>query len=157
MTPARPWPARPSPTRKPRSGRRLRKAIADCDRRIGNYRALLDDEDTVSLAAGWIAEVQRQRKALERRLGRHVPGGELSADEVKALKDIVSVLAQAEPADKAELYDQLGISLHYDPAGSVSVQSHPRGVQVGVGGGTTPWRPWVWTHQNPRSPSASPL
>lgn len=118
----------------------LRKAIGDCDRRIGNYRALLDDEDTVTLAAQWIAEVQRERTALERQLGRHVPGGELTADEVKALvralRDIVSVLAEADPADRSELYDQLGISLHYDPAGSVSVQSHPRGVQVGVGGGT---------------------
>lgn len=69
-----------------------------------------------------------------------MPGGELTADEVKALvtalKDIVSVLAQAEPADKAELYDQLGVRLRYEPSGSVSVQSEPRGVTVGVGGGT---------------------
>lgn len=76
---------------------------------------------------------------------------------VTTLKDIVSVLAEAEHADKAELYDQLGVRLRYDPSGSVSVQSKPRGVTVGVGGGTTPWRPWVWTRQNPRSPSASPL
>ncbi len=118
----------------------LRARIADCDRRIRNYKVLFDDEDTVTLAAGWIAEVQRERKELERQLGRHVPGGELAADEVKALvnalKDIVSVLAQAEPADKAELYDQLGVRLRYDPSGSVSVQSEPRGVTVGVGGGT---------------------
>ena len=71
---------------------------------------------------------------------RRLEGGELTADEVKALvkalKDIVSVLAQAEPADKAELYDQLGVRLRYDPSGSVSVESEPRGVTVGVGGGT---------------------
>jgi hypothetical protein len=125
----------------------LRAKIVDCDRRVKNYRALLDNEDTVTLAAGRIAEVQRERKALERQLGRHVPGGELTADEVKALvtalKDIVSVPAEADPADKADLYDQLGVSLHYDPAGSVSVQSHPRGVQVGVGGPTRPLPPRV--------------
>ncbi len=46
------------------------------------------------------------------------------------------MLANAEPADKAELYDQLGISLHYDPTGTVTVQVHPRGVTVRVGGGT---------------------
>lgn len=82
----------------------LRTKIADCDQRIRNYRTLLDDEDTITLAAQWIAEVQRERKGLEQQLGRHVPGGELTADAVKALvtalKDIVSVLSEAEPADK---------------------------------------------------------
>ncbi len=71
---------------------------------------------------------------------QRVPGGEMTADQVKALvkalRDIVDVLADAEPADKSELYDQLGISLSYDPDGTVSVQAHPRGVQVRVGGGT---------------------
>lgn len=38
-----------------------------------NYQGLLDDEDSVTLAAGWIAEVQRERKDLERQLGRSVP------------------------------------------------------------------------------------
>ena len=46
------------------------------------------------------------------------------------------MLADAEPADKAELYDQLGISLTYHPDGTVTVESRPRGVQVRVGGGT---------------------
>ncbi len=55
---------------------------------------------------------------------------------VTALRDIIDVLADAEPTDKAELYNQLRVSLRYDPAGTVSVQAHPRGVQVRVGGGT---------------------
>lgn len=55
---------------------------------------------------------------------------------MKALKDIVTVLADTEPADKAELYDQLGISLAYGPDGTVTVESQPRGVTVRVGGGT---------------------
>ncbi len=118
----------------------LQAAIADCDRKIRNYRQLLDDEDTVALAAQWIAETQRERKAFERQLGKHVPGGELTPKEVKALvkalRDIVDVLADADPADKSELYDQLGISLTYDPAGSVTVKALPRGVTVRVGGGT---------------------
>jgi site-specific DNA recombinase len=118
----------------------LRSGIADCDRKIRNYRQLLDEEDTVTLAAGWIAETQRERKSLERQLGNSVPGGELTSNEVqalvKALRDIVDVLATAEPADKAELYNELGISLRYDPTGSVAVMAEPRGVQVCVGGGT---------------------
>jgi hypothetical protein len=63
------------------------EVIADCDRKIRNYRQLLDDEDAVALAAQWIAETQRERKALERQLGEHIPGGELTAKEVKALVD----------------------------------------------------------------------
>ena len=118
----------------------LRAAIADCDRKLANYRTLLDTEDAVTVAAEWIADTQRERKALERQLGQHVPGGELTPAQVKALvktlRDIVDVLADAEPTDKAELYNQLGVSLRYDPAGMVSVQAHPRGVQVRVGGGT---------------------
>ena len=91
------------------------------------------------LAAQWIAETQRERKALEQQLGQQIPGGELTAKEVKALvdalRDIVSVLAAAEPEDKSELYAQLGVSLSYDPAGSVTVKAEPRGVTVRVGGG----------------------
>lgn len=55
---------------------------------------------------------------------------------VDALRDIVSVLAAAEPEDKSELYTQLGISLSYDPTGNVTVKAEPRGVAVRVGGGT---------------------
>jgi len=118
----------------------LRAGIADCDRKLANYRALLDHDDAVTVAAQWIADTQRERKALERQLGQHAPGGEMTPGQVrqlvKALRDIVDVLADAEPADKAELYDQLGVSLDYDPVGTASVQAHPRGVQVRVGGGT---------------------
>lgn len=118
----------------------LRAAIADCDRRIRNYRLLLDDEDSVTLAAQWIAETQRERMALERRLGEQLPRSELTAREVKelvnSLRDTVRVLAAADPEDRSELYAQLGVSLSYDPTGTVSVQAHPRGVAVGVGGGT---------------------
>ncbi len=118
----------------------LRAAIADCDRKLANYRALLDHDDAVTVAAAWIAETQRERKNLERQLGQQIPGDQLTSEQVKALvkalEDIVVVLANAEPADKSELYDQLGISLAYDPDGTVTVQSQPRGVQVRVGGGT---------------------
>ena len=61
---------------------------------------------------------------------------------MKALRDIVGVLAAADPEDKSELYAQLGVSLSYDPAGTVTVQAHPRGVTIGVGGGTDPLRTW---------------
>ena len=109
----------------------LRAAIADCDRKLANYRALLDHDDAVTVAASWIADTQRERKKLERQLGNQVPGDQLTREQVKALvnalTDIVEVLAQAEPQDKTELYDQLGISLAYHPDGTVTVESGPVG------------------------------
>ena len=64
----------------------------------------------------------------------------MTAEQVKALvaalRDIVDVLADADPADKAEFYNELGVTLRYDPEGMVTVQAHPRGVTVCVGGGT---------------------
>jgi hypothetical protein len=68
------------------------------------------------------------------------PGEHLSPNQVKALleslRDIVGTLAAADPADKADLYRELGVTLRYDPSGTVAVQAQPRGVSVRVGGGT---------------------
>lgn len=116
----------------------LRAGIAECDRKLAKYRALLDHDEAIEVAAKWIAETQRERKALERQLGHQIPGGKLTTAQVEALalRDIVEVLATAEPADKAEVYRELGVSLTYDPNGFIQVSALPRGVQVRVGGGT---------------------
>ncbi len=97
----------PDPTAQRREAA-LRAAIADCDRKLANYRALLDHQDAVPVAAAWIADTQRERKNLERQLGTAVAGDSLSSEQVKALvsslREIVQVLAAAEPVDKAEIY-----------------------------------------------------
>jgi hypothetical protein len=88
-----------------------------------------------------------------------IQGDSLSPEQVKALvpalTHIVEVLAEAEPQDKPELYAQLGISLAYDPDGTVTVESRPRGVTVRVGGGTTPGRSWATAQVCPRFASVS--
>ena len=97
-------------------------------------------EGEVVPIVGWISEVQRERKHREAQLGRNVPGGKLTKAQVKALvgalRDIVGVLADADPADKAELYGELGVSLTYHADGRVAVEALPRGVDVRVGEGT---------------------
>ena len=55
---------------------------------------------------------------------------------MESLRDIVGTLAAADPADKADLYRELGVTLRYDPSGTIAVQAQPRGVTVRVGGGT---------------------
>ena len=96
-------------------------------------------EGEVVPIAKWIAEVQRERKNLEALLGRSVPGGQLSKAEVKALvtalRDIVGVLSNAEPADKAELYAELGVNLTYHPDGRVAVEALRVGLRYVSEGG----------------------
>ena len=129
----------PDPETKQRQGE-LREAIQECDRKIEGYRTLLDQDGDVAIAAKWITEVHRERRTLEAQLDYQIPSGKMTADQVKALvaalRDIVDVLTDAEPADKAELYNELGVTLTYNPDGSVAVKAHPRGVHVRVGGGT---------------------
>lgn len=87
-----------------------------------------------------MTQVQRERRDLETQLGRPVPGGKLTAPQVRALvealRDIVTVLTEADEVDKAQLYAELGVNLTYHPEGRVDVQMKPRGVKVRVGGGT---------------------
>jgi site-specific DNA recombinase len=118
----------------------LREQIRSCDQRLERYRALLDEGEAIATVAKWIAEVERERKAAHAQLGRAVPGGKLTKSQtralVEALRDIVDVLADADPEDKADAYAELGVSLTYHTDGRVAVEALPRGVKVRVGGGT---------------------
>lgn len=118
----------------------IQSKIRDCDRRIEKYKKALDLTDEVGPFIGWIAEAQKERRTLEAQLRRTVPSGELTTEQVKTLvrhlRDIVAVLASAAPADKAELYRELGIELTYHADRGVKVEALPRGTAVGVGGGT---------------------
>ena len=40
---------------------------------------------------------------------------------VTALHDIISVLSEADPADKAEIYGQLGVTVMYQPGEKTAV------------------------------------
>jgi hypothetical protein len=134
--------------------RDLRAQIAECDRRLDRYRAALEHTDgEIGSITRWITEVERERKVLQAQLGRTVPGGKLTKPQVRALiealRDIVSLLADADEDDRNELYQQLGVSLTYHPEGRVLVEALPRGVMVRVGGASLtlstrePWAAWL--------------
>ena len=82
--------------------------MADVDRRLEGYRAVLDQGGDPAVVASWISDVQRERKVLVAQLGEPVPGGKLTKNQARALdaglRDFVSTLADADPEDKAELY-----------------------------------------------------
>lgn len=117
-----------------------RRKIADCDQRLAKYRQALDAGADAAVVAGWMAEVQGERLRAERELRASVPGEKLTKDEIRrlvlALTDIAAVLATADPKDKAEIYQELGVQVAYDPAKHlVSVTAGPC-TTVRVGGGT---------------------
>jgi hypothetical protein len=75
----------------------LTEQIHDCDRRLGQYQAVLDEGADAKIVARWMAQVQRERAGLEAQLGHTVAGGKLTSSQVRALvealRDIVGVLA----------------------------------------------------------------
>jgi DNA invertase Pin-like site-specific DNA recombinase len=126
---------------------RARRTIADCTAKLARHRAALEAGADPAVVTGWIAQTQAERVAAEHRLREATgdAGGRMSRDEiaamVEALGDMLTVLAEADPADKAEVYRQLGLHLTYQPTtqtvrAEVKINQGYRGVMVGVRGGT---------------------
>ena len=71
-------------------------------------------------------------------LETEVPTDELTRDDARELiesfEDISRVIAEADPADKAALYKELGIDLTYEPDWRILVEAKPRRLSVCVGG-----------------------
>jgi hypothetical protein len=77
----------------------------------------------------------------------------LTEEDIKALvaslRDITATLTEADPADKAAAYAEMGITVTYQQDGRVLVESRPGVVNDGVGGATQtlstrdPWEAWL--------------
>jgi len=92
------------------------------------------------VVAGWMAEVQGERLRAEQNLGVAVPGDHLTKDQIRRLvlelRDIASVLATADPKDKAEVYAELGVRVTYDHHRRVIGVTAGPCTTARVGGGT---------------------
>ena len=125
-----------------RSGREfdLREQLKACEGKLARYRDLVEHDADLTIAAPWIAEVERERKRIERELGRKPTSGRLTKAEIKTLvrqlKDIVAVLADADPEDRRSIYAELGVNLTYHPDGRIRVGAGAGVLPVGVEGGT---------------------
>lgn len=122
-----------------------RRKIADCDQRLRQYRGALDSGADASVVAGRMAEVQGERLRAEQELTQAQPSDRLTKDQIRALvlsrRDIVQVLATADPKLKAEVYAELGVDVTYDhELRLVSVAAGPPGpcTTERVGEGTCP-------------------
>jgi hypothetical protein len=95
------------------------QVIKECDDKLVRYRTALEAGTDPALVARWIAEVQAQRAdALART--RHASGHRrMSRQEIQALLETLgnvrTVLADADPDDKAEVYRRLALQLIYEP------------------------------------------
>jgi site-specific DNA recombinase len=101
------------------------RIIAECDAKLARYRSALEAGADPAVVAGWIAETQAARAAAAgpsrpaRPANRRMTEQEI-ASLVDALGGIASVLKAADPADKAEVYKRLGLTLRFDPESRVA-------------------------------------
>ncbi|MEU4777348.1 hypothetical protein [Micromonospora sp. NPDC023633] len=130
----------------PGHGKAAQAIITECNAKLERYRAALDAGADPTVVTGWIAQTQAERAHAEADLRantgatpRRMSRAEITT-LVTALGDITAVLRDADPADKSEVYRQLGLRLTYQPEtqtvrAAVDLSAH-RGVMVCVRGGT---------------------
>jgi hypothetical protein len=63
----------------------LRRQLKECDTKLARYRQLLEQDANTTVVATWIAEVERERKRLERELRGKPSARKLTEAEIKAL------------------------------------------------------------------------
>jgi site-specific DNA recombinase len=118
--------------------------IAECDRKLTQYRAALDAGANPATVATWIAETEAEKAGYQIAARPVRPRQRrMSEEEIKAivdrLGDLVLVLAGADSSDKSEIFRQLGLKLTYHPGREiVEAQVQPAGCGFfdGVRGGT---------------------
>ncbi len=61
----------------------LRRRLKECDAKLARYRELLEVDSEITSAATWIAEVERERRSIERDLGRKPTSRKHTKNEIK--------------------------------------------------------------------------
>ena len=107
-----------------------RRTLADCDRRLDRYRAALEAGTDPALVARWTAEVNVERIAAQSQLRQATGRTRMTTDEINTLVTglghLADVLRRADPADKAAVYQQLGLTMTYEhETHRLQVESRP--------------------------------
>lgn len=98
-----------------------RRMITDCDQRLVRYRAALEAGTDPKLIAGWTTEVNATRAAAEAQLRTtSAATTRMTTEQISALVaglgEILTVLRDADPRDKAKIYAGVGLHLTYQPS-----------------------------------------
>ncbi|GAA4511416.1 hypothetical protein GCM10023096_17930 [Nonomuraea ferruginea] len=95
----------------------LRKRLSKCDRKLGQYRSALDAGGDPIEIAGWINETKIERAHLVGELKAAPAAQRISVAEIRSMieevGDLVRLVGEADPDDKAALYTQLGLKLTF--------------------------------------------
>ena len=99
-----------------------RRTITECDRKLARHRAALEAGADPALVVAWSQQVQQQRTAAQAQLAnltsRHGTNRRMSRHDIHAMLDtlggLLNVLRHADPADKTEVYRELGVHLTYN-------------------------------------------
>ncbi|MEV7008413.1 zinc ribbon domain-containing protein [Streptosporangium sp. NPDC051022] len=93
--------------------------ISECDRKLAQHRAALEVGADPVLVTQWMAETQAQRAAAQAQLRQTGARRCMTREEINtvmnALGNLVQVMQEADPVDKAEIYAQIGLRLTYRP------------------------------------------
>jgi site-specific DNA recombinase len=118
--------------------------IAECDRKLAQYRAALDAGASPATVAGWIVETEAEKARYE--VGRRQVAKahkRMTEQEIRSivdkLADIARVLSGADADDKSEIFRRLGLKLTYHPGRRVveaKIEPASYGFFDGVRGGT---------------------
>jgi site-specific DNA recombinase len=96
-----------------------KRQIAECNRKLGQYRAALNEGGNATTIGKWIAETEAERARHELSMRKVTGNGRMTEAEIRSIVDklgnIAEVLGNADPLDKAEVFRQLGLKLTYHP------------------------------------------
>jgi site-specific DNA recombinase len=104
----------------PKPDESAQQEIADCDAKLGQHRAALEAGADPVLVTSWMKETQAKRALAEARLKKPTGRRRRMTEEeimelVAELGRIIEALKDADPADKAEVYRRIGLTLTYHP------------------------------------------
>jgi site-specific DNA recombinase len=95
------------------------RKIAECDRKLAQYRAALEAGASPATVAGWIAETEAEKQTYALVMRRSAVRPRMTEAEIKSvvdkLVDVARVLSTANAEDKSEIFRQLGLKLTYHP------------------------------------------
>ncbi|MBK1788309.1 recombinase zinc beta ribbon domain-containing protein [Prauserella cavernicola] len=93
--------------------------IRECDAKLTHYRTALEAGTDPTLVTQWITEIQARRAHAVATTKTTHPPQRLAANDVdtliQQLRDLRTVIDQANPDDKADVYRKLGLALTYRP------------------------------------------
>jgi site-specific DNA recombinase len=122
------------------------RSIRECDAKMARYQAAIDAGADITEVTQWINTTRADRIQSEAALRtttaspRRMTRQEIT-DIIEHFASLAAVIRDADPADKAEIYRGLNLTLTYQPANQTvraqaDLSNGNRGVMVGVRGGT---------------------